>query len=160
MLNLKGKTLGRYHLVEPLGEGGMAVVYKAYDANLERDVAIKVIRTEMGSDPAFLQRFQREAKALARLDHPYTLKVLDYGEQDGMPYLVMPYVSGGTLKARMGTPFSPVETARILAPIARALAYAHQQGIIHRDVKPANILITPSGEPILSDFGIAKLLEH
>ncbi len=160
MLNLKGKDLGRYHLVEPLGEGGMAMVYKAYDAALDRNVAIKVIRTEMGSDPSFLQRFQREAKALAKLDHPYILKVLDYGEQDGVPYLVMPFVGGGTLKARMGQPIAPAETARILAPVARALAYAHQQGIIHRDVKPANILITPTGEPILSDFGIAKLLQQ
>ncbi|RPJ50832.1 MAG: serine/threonine protein kinase, partial [Chloroflexi bacterium] len=159
MLNLKGKTLGRYHLVEPLGEGGMAVVYRAYDANLDRDVAIKVIRTEMGSDPSFLQRFQREARALAKLDHPYILKVLDYGEQEGLPYLVMPFVSGGTLKTRMGSPYAPANTAQMLAPIARALAYAHSQGIIHRDVKPANILITPSGAPILSDFGIAKLLE-
>ncbi len=160
MLNLKGKDLGRYHLIEPLGEGGMAMVYKAYDATLDRNVAIKVIRTEIGGDPTFLQRFQREAKALAKLDHPYILKVLDYGEQEGLPYLVMPFVAGGTLKARMGSPTSPGETARILAPIARALAYAHQQGIIHRDVKPANILITPTGEPMLSDFGIAKMLEN
>lgn len=159
MDNLKGKTLGRYHLIEPLGEGGMAMVYKAYDANLERKVAIKVIRTDKGQEENFLRRFQREAKALAQLDHPYILKVLDYGEQDGIPYLVMPFIPGGTLKLRMGKALSAAEAARMLAPIARALDYAHQQGIIHRDVKPANILITQSGAPILSDFGIARILE-
>jgi tRNA A-37 threonylcarbamoyl transferase component Bud32 len=159
MQSLAGKSLGRYHLVEPLGEGGMALVYKAYDATLERSVAIKVIRTERGGDEAFLHRFRREAKALAQLDHPYILKILDYGEQDGMPYLVMPFLPGGTLKERMGKPLGYMEAARSLAPVARALAFAHQQGIVHRDVKPANILITQSGAFTLSDFGIAKLLE-
>jgi len=159
MLNFTGKSLGRYHVVEQLGEGGMATVFKAFDSSLERYVAIKVIRTEKGMDEEFLKRFQREAKALAQLDHPYILKVLDYGEQDGIPYLVMPFVTGGTLKQRLGHPMPYQEAARLLAPIARALEYAHQQHIIHRDVKPANILITQPGAPILSDFGIAKILD-
>jgi tRNA A-37 threonylcarbamoyl transferase component Bud32 len=159
MFNIVGKSLGRYHVVEQLGEGGMASVFKAYDKSLERYVAIKVIRTEIVMDQEFLQRFQREARALAQLDHPYILKVLDYGEQDGMPYLVMPFAPGGTLKSRMGSPWSYQEAARLLAPIARALECAHQQLIIHRDVKPANILFTSSETPILSDFGIAKMLD-
>jgi serine/threonine protein kinase len=137
----------------------MAAVFKAYDSSLERYVAIKVIRTEIFMDQEFLKRFQREARALAQLDHPYILKVLDYGEQDGMPYLVMPFAPGGTLKERMVSPWPYQEAARLLAPIARALECAHQQLIIHRDVKPANILFTPSGSPILSDFGIAKMLD-
>jgi tRNA A-37 threonylcarbamoyl transferase component Bud32 len=159
MFNIVGKSLGRYHVVEQLGEGGMATVFKAYDSSLERFVAIKVIRTEIVMDQEFLKRFQREARALAQLDHPYILKVLDYGEQDGMPYLVMPFAPGGTLKERMGSPWPYQEAARLLAPVARALECAHQLSIIHRDVKPANILFTPSGSPILSDFGIAKMLD-
>lgn len=162
MDNLVGQNLGRYHIIEPLGQGGMASVYKAFDTALERNVAIKIIRTDVnaGADPAqFLKRFQREAKALAQLDHPYILKVLDYGEQAGTPYLVMPFVEGGTLKEKMGRPLPYQEAAALLAPIARALEYAHQLKIIHRDVKPANILISRSGAPILSDFGIAKMIE-
>ena len=86
--------------------------------------------------------------------------IIDYGEQDDTPYLVMPFYPAGTLKQSLGKPMPPVEAARLLAPVARALAYAHQQGILHRDVKPSNILITGSGEPVLTDFGIAKLLEN
>ena len=162
MDNMAGKDLGRYHVIEPLGKGGMASVYKAFDSTLERNVAIKIIRSDaiVGDDQAqFLARFQREARALAQLDHPYILKVLDYGEQAGIPYLVMPFVEGGTLKEKMGHPMPYREAAALLAPIARALEYAHQLKIIHRDVKPANILISRSGTPILSDFGIAKMLE-
>ena len=161
MDNMAGKDLGRYHVIEPLGKGGMASVYKAFDSTLERNVAIKIIRSDaiVGDDQAqFLIRFQREARALAQLDHPYILKVLDYGEQAGIPYLVMPFVEGGTLKEKMGHPMPYREAAALLAPIARALEYAHQLKIIHRDVKPANILISRSGTPILSDFGIAKML--
>ena len=158
---MAGKDLGRYHVIEPLGKGGMATVYKAFDSTLERNVAVKIIRSDaiIGDEQAqFLVRFQREARALAQLDHPYILKVLDYGEQAGIPYLVMPFVEGGTLKEKMGRPMPYREAAALLAPIARALEYAHQLKIIHRDVKPANILISRSGAPILSDFGIAKML--
>jgi len=158
-----GSSIGRYHIQEQLGEGGMATVYKAFDTRLERDVAIKVIRT--GAFPPdvldrILKRFDREAKSLARLNHPNIVGIIDYGEQDDTPYLVMPFYPAGTLKQSLGKPMPPVEAARLLAPVARALAYAHQQGILHRDVKPSNILITGSGEPVLTDFGIAKLLEN
>lgn len=159
MFELVGKSLGRYHIIEQLGEGGMATVYKGYDTLLERHVAIKVIRIERGGQPDFLKRFQREARALAHLDHPFILKVLDYGEQEGIPYLVMPFVPGGTLKQKLTQKIPYQDAAALLAPVARALEFAHKQGIIHRDVKPANILIDSSGSPLLSDFGIAKMLD-
>ncbi|MBN2386372.1 MAG: SUMF1/EgtB/PvdO family nonheme iron enzyme [Anaerolineales bacterium] len=161
MSNLIGQSLGRYHILEPLGEGGMAVVYKAYDTRLEREVAVKVIRTErltIETMARTLKRFEREAKALARLTHPNIVQVSDYGEHEGAPYLVMPYLPGGTLKARLGKPIPWREAVRILLPVVRALAYAHEQGVIHRDGKPSNILITEDGDPLLTDFGIAKIL--
>jgi len=162
MADLSGQYLGRYYLSERLGEGGMAVVYKALDTRLERDVAIKIIRS--GAFPTdaigeILIRFEREAKSLARLSHPNIVKVHDYGEHEGSPYLVMEYLPGGTLKKLLVKPVFWQDAVRLLLPIARSVAYAHDQGILHRDIKPANILITESGEPMLSDFGVAKLFE-
>lgn len=162
MTNLLGQSLGRYHILEQLGEGGMATVYKAFDTRLECDVAVKVIRIDQFSPAALervLQRFEREAKALAKLSHPNIVGVIDYGEYEGVPYLVMEYLPGGTLKERLGQPMPWTEAVRLLLPIARGLAYAHQRGVAHRDVKPSNILIGDSGEPMLTDFGIAKILE-
>ena len=162
MSNLTGQSLGRYHILEQLGEGGMATVYKAYDTHLERDVAVKIIRkSAFGSEvmERMLKRFEREAKALSKLTHTNIVGVIEYGEHEGSPYLVMEYLPGGTLKQRLGKPIPWQETARLLLPIARALQFAHGQGIVHRDVKPSNILITQSGEPMLSDFGIAKIIE-
>ena len=163
MPNLIGQSLGRYHILEQLGEGGMATVYKAYDTRLETDVAVKVIRTENlpqnGIERA-LKRFEREAKSLAKLTHPNIVKVTDYGEYDGKPFLVMPYLPGGTLKQLLnGTPMPWQDVCRLMLPIAQALEYAHEQGLIHRDVKPSNILLTEKGLPMLGDFGIAKILE-
>ena len=157
-----GTDIGRYHILEQLGEGGMATVYKAYDTRLEREVALKLIRTDQFAPAQLervLKRFEREAKALARLDHLHIVKVHDYGDHDGAPYLVMQYVPGGSLRARTGKPMPWQEAVQLLLPIAKALGYAHEQGMIHRDVKPSNILITRSGESMLSDFGIAKILE-
>jgi serine/threonine protein kinase len=159
MPNLVGQTLGRYHVVEQLGEGGMAVVYKAFDTRLERAVALKVIRTERMDDSQFLGRFEREARALAKLTHPNIVHINDYGEHKGLPYLVMDFIPAGTLKERIGAPIPWAEAAWFLAPVARALEYAHKQGIIHRDIKPSNILVTDSGQPMLTDFGIAKILQ-
>src|SRR5262245_23890846 len=162
MTDLSGQYLGRYYLTERLGEGGMAVVYKAYDTRLERDVAVKIIRS--GAFPAddldqVLKRFEREAKALAKFSHPHIVKVHDYGEHEGSPYLVMEYMPGGTLKKILGKPIPWQIALRLLLPVARGVEYAHQRGIVHRDIKPANVLITETGEPMLSDFGIAKLFE-
>jgi len=159
MSELVGKSLGRYQVISQLGKGGMATVYKAYDTSLERYVAIKVIRAEQVKDAEALERFKREAKSLAQLSHPNIVKVLDYGEYEGAPYLVMEFITGGALMLREGQAMGWAEAASLLAPIARALEYAHQRKIIHRDVKPANFLITESGMPMLSDFGIAKALE-
>ena len=165
MSNLIGQSLGRYHILEQLGEGGMATVYKAYDTRLECDVAVKVIRTEKFMPEVLARapkRFEREAKALARLTHPNIVKVTDYGEYEGRPYLVMPYLPGGNLKGLLKERgrLNWQEAARTLIPVARALEYAHSQGVIHRDVKPSNILITQSGEYMLTDFGVAKVLEE
>jgi len=164
MTDLTGMDIGRYHLVERLGEGGMAVVYKAWDTRLERAVAVKFIRKDVigaAYHEKMLKRFEREAKALARLSHPNIVKVYDFGEHEGEPYLVMEYLEGGTLKGRLagGKRLGYKEAARLLLPVGRALAYAHDKNLIHRDVKPANILVSKTGEPTLSDFGIAKILD-
>jgi serine/threonine protein kinase len=162
MTDIIGKSIGRYHILEQLGEGGMATVYKAYDTRLETDVAVKIIRTENLAPNILatsLIRFEREAKALARLTHANIVKVLDYGEYENKPWLVMPYLPGGTLKEKLhGQPMNYQVAASLLIPIAHALAYAHEQGMVHRDVKPSNILITQSGDPMLTDFGIAKII--
>jgi eukaryotic-like serine/threonine-protein kinase len=162
MTDLAGQYLGRYYLAERLGEGGMAVVYKAHDTRLERDVAIKIIRSgafPMDALGEVLKRFEREAKSLAKLSHPNIVKVHDYGEHEGSPYIVMEYMPGGTLKKILGKPIPWQIALRLLLPVARGVEYAHQRGIVHRDIKPTNILITESGDPMLSDFGIAKLFE-
>ncbi len=163
MENLIGQSLGRYHILEKLGEGGMAVVYKAFDTLLERHVAIKVIRREAFPPVKLenvLHRFKRETKMLAKLSHPNIVKVLDSGEERGIPYLVMEYLAGGTLKAKLqGTPINWRDAARLLLPVCRALGNANESGIIHRDIKPSNILLSESGVPMLTDFGIAKIIE-
>lgn len=160
-MSLVGKDIGRYHVIEQLGQGGMAIVYKAFDTRLERDVAIKVIRTENilpSKFQHFLQRFKREAKAQAQFDHPNIVPVFDYGEFEGAPYLVMTYEPGGTLKQLLKSPMPYQQAAQLLIPIADALAYAHHRDVLHRDVKPSNILLGDGGKPVLTDFGIAKLL--
>jgi serine/threonine protein kinase len=162
MADFIGKTIGRYHILEQLGEGGMALVFKAYDTRLEREVALKVIRRGVFAPELLdevLKRFEREAKSLARMSHPSIVKVHDFGEHEGAPYLVLEYLPGGTLKRLLGKPMPWQAAVRLLLPVARGLAYAHGRGILHRDIKPANILITENGEPMLSDFGIAKILE-
>ncbi|MFZ5880891.1 MAG: protein kinase domain-containing protein [Chloroflexota bacterium] len=161
MTDLIGKSLGPYHILEQLGEGGMATVYRAYDTQLERDVAVKIVRR--GAFPPdqverVLKRFEREARALAALSHPNIVRVIEYGKHEDEPYLVMEYVPGGTLRQKLGRPMPWWQALELLAPLARALQYAHQQGIVHRDIKPSNILLTQDGVPMLTDFGIAKML--
>jgi serine/threonine protein kinase len=162
MIIQPGTDIGRYHILEQLGQGGMAIVYKAYDTQLEREIAIKFIRTDNILPKAIghsLKRFQIEAKKMASLSHPNIVKILDFGEYQHAPFLVMEYISGGTLKQKLGKPIPWRTSIHLLKPIAEALAYAHRKGLVHRDVKPANILIAEDGQPILTDFGIAKILE-
>jgi serine/threonine protein kinase len=163
MTYLVGQSLGQYHILEQLGEGGMATVYKAFDTTLERHVAIKVIRQESFAPDrldGILHRFKRESKMLAKLSHPNIVKVLKNGEERGIPFLVMEYLPGGTLKQKMqGKSMHWRDAARMLLPVCHALGHAHESGIIHRDIKPSNILISESGEPMLTDFGIAKIIE-
>jgi eukaryotic-like serine/threonine-protein kinase len=161
MNNLIGKSMDRYHILEQLGEGGMAVVYKAYDTRLERDVAIKFIQTEKLSKEnkgIALKRFKREARLLAKLVHPNIVGIMDFGRFSDSPYLVMPYLSGGTLKNLLGIARPWDYAFKIIVPIARGLEYAHKQRVIHRDVKSSNIIMTDTGTPMLSDFGVAKIL--
>ncbi len=156
------KKIGRYELRQVVGEGGMSTVYRAYDTGLEREVGLKLFRHEAFSPNVarrMIKRFDREAKALAKLSHPNIVEVLDYGGYQESLYLVMKYLSGGTLKDRVHGKLSYPEAAEIIVPIARALGHAHSEGIVHRDVKPANILFSKDGVPMLSDFGIAKITE-
>ncbi len=160
MSGLIGQNFGRYQILERLGEGGMATVYKAYDTRLEREVAIKVIRREAfppDEMEMLLKRFERESKSLGRLSHPNIVGVIDYGDYEGLPYLVMVYLSGGTLKDRLGSPMPWREAIQLILPIAHALEYVHDHHIINRDVKPSNILMTDKGQPMLTDFGLVKL---
>lgn len=162
MQNFIGHAIGRYHVFEPLGEGGMATVYKAFDTSLERVVAIKVIRKEAFLPEQFdsiLKRFEREALFLAKMAHPNIVKIHDFGEYKGSPYLVMEYLCGGTLKQLLGKPIPFTQGASILLPVARALDYSHRHNVLHRDVKPSNILFNEESDPFLSDFGVAKILE-
>ncbi|MEW5941246.1 MAG: SUMF1/EgtB/PvdO family nonheme iron enzyme, partial [Chloroflexota bacterium] len=155
---------GRYRILGPLGKGGMASVFRAHDDHLDVEVAVKFIRTEALPPSALdraLKRFDREAKSLAKIIQPNIVKVLDYGEYNGMPFLVMPLLTGGTLRDKLtGRPMPWKDATRLLLPVARALAYAHLHNLVHRDVKPSNILITASGDPMLADFGIAKILSE
>ena len=153
-----GENVGPYRVTAQLGQGGMATVYKAYHANLDRYVAIKVLHQAFKEDPTFLARFQREAKVLARLEHPNIVPIYDFAEHNGQPYLVMKFVEGDTLKARMSKgPLTPAEIQKVVDSVGAGLAYAHQQGILHRDVKPSNVIITPEGHYYISDFGLARI---
>jgi len=161
-MSLIGKSIGRYHILEQIGEGGMATVYKAFDTRLEREVAVKVLRAGLFGVEVLERvhkRFEREAKAVAKLAHPNIVRVHDYGEHQGQPYLVMEYLSGGTLKALLGKPTHWREAVELLIPVAQALEYAHEHRVVHRDIKPSNILLTAKGQPMLTDFGIAKILD-
>ncbi|MBI5294758.1 MAG: protein kinase [Chloroflexi bacterium] len=162
MTNLIGQSIGRYQILEQIGEGGMAAVFKARDPQSDTPVAIKIIRTDRltrESAAKAIHRFEREGRSLARLNHPNIVRILDFGQFRGYPFLVMEYLPGGTLKQRMpNKPIPWAQAARYLVPVAHALEYAHQNAIIHRDVKPSNILVGAARQPVLSDFGIVKFL--
>jgi serine/threonine protein kinase len=148
-----------YQITELLGQGGMATVYKGYREDIDRTVAVKVLPPHPGLDQQFIDRFKLEARTIARLQHPHILPLYDYGVEDDIIYLVMAYVSGGSLATLMDKGKIPLsEVERILREIAGALDYAHRQGVIHRDIKPDNVLLDNDGNVLLADFGIAKIV--
>ncbi|MBX3082061.1 MAG: serine/threonine protein kinase [Anaerolineae bacterium] len=158
MSNLVGRTLGPYKLEAPLGKGGMAMVFRAFQTSVKRYVAIKVMAPEIASEAGFVERFGREAEVIAQLEHPHILPVIDYGEADGLHYIVMRFMDGGSLDDRIrDKQLSFEEISRYLTQIASALDYAHRRGVIHRDLKPNNVLLDSEDNVYLTDFGIARL---
>ncbi len=165
MESLIGTTLGQYRLMEELGRGGMATVYKAHQPSLDRYVAIKVLHPFVAAEEEFLGRFHREARNVAALRHPHIVQIHDFGSKNDLYYMVMEFIDGQTLKARLeelddsGWLMTLEEACRIAEQVADALDYAHRRGMIHRDVKPANIMLTLEEEAILTDFGLARMVE-
>lgn len=160
-----GCTLnGRYHIESLLGQGGMSTVYRATDPNLQRTVAVKIIHPNLTDNPQFVQRFEQEATAVARLRHPNIVQVHDFNHHEGIYYMVLEYIPGETLAQKLQdlndaqAHMLPAQSVRILSDLCLAVDYAHQRGMVHRDLKPANVMINRLGEPVLMDFGIAKLL--
>jgi serine/threonine protein kinase/Flp pilus assembly protein TadD len=167
MSDLTGQTLGKYQLIERLGRGGMADVYKGYQPGLDRYIAVKVMHPHLSEDPNFITRFRREARSVAELRHPNIVQVFDFDTQGENHYMVMEYIEGGrTLKqvllnlSERGERLSIEQTLDIVIKLADALAYAHNLGMIHRDIKPANVLLASLDRPVLSDFGIARLINE
>ncbi len=156
-----GKKLGNYDVIEMIGKGGMAAVYRAHQPSMNRSVAIKVMATQFGSDDEFVLRFKNEAQQLAQLEHAHILPVYDFGEQEGVLYIVMRYLPTGTLADRITPEGMEARTAaRFFRQLASALDYAHSRGVIHRDLKPSNVLIDQQNNAFLADFGIAKSLDN
>lgn len=157
-----GTRIGPYQLLEALGRGGMATVYQAYEPGLDRYVALKVLPAEFLHEPSFAERFQREARVVARLEHPHIVPVFGFGidEAAGIPWMAMRLLPAGSLAAlRHEEALAPEAALAILAQVAEALDYAHAKGVVHRDVKPQNVLLDESGRAYLADFGIARMVE-
>ncbi len=159
MQGLIGQDVGGYRIISQIGRGGMATVFKAYQASLDRYVAVKVMPPYYAEqDDTFLKRFRQEAKAIASLRHPNILIVIDFGEEDETTYIVMEFVEAGTLTEIMGKPMAPDQMLGLTDQVAGALHYAHEQGVVHRDIKPSNILLPKPDWPLLTDFGLAKIV--
>jgi serine/threonine protein kinase len=162
--NLEGTNLGKYRIVQALGRGGMAQVYKAYHPQLDRYVAVKVLRSDLVEEQGFLERFKREAHAVAGLRHTNIVQVFDFDSENEMYYMVMELLEGDTLRARLnerrksGERLPLSEVVQITSDTLDGLAYAHSEGVIHRDIKPANIMLTQKGQAVLTDFGIAQIV--
>lgn len=155
-----GENVGPYRVVEKLGQGGMATVFKAYHPALDRFVALKVLHPAFKEDPSFQARFQREARVVAKLDHPNIVPIYDFAEHSGHPYLVMKFVEGRTLKATLSQGRLPQpQGLRIIEAVGEGLAYAHRRGVLHRDIKPSNILLDEEGGIYLADFGLARIAQ-
>ncbi len=155
-----GENIGPYRIIEQLGQGGMATVFKAYHAALDRYVALKVLHPAFNQDQTFTARFQREARVVAKLEHSNIVPIYDYSEHEARPYLVMKYIEGDTLKARLNQgPLKSNEIEDVINSIGSALAYAHRQGILHRDIKPSNVMIATDGSMYLADFGLARIAQ-
>lgn len=154
------QRMGPFEIETEIGRGGMAAVFRAHDPRFRRDVAIKVLPRELLHEPSFRARFEREAQTVAALEHPAIVPVYDYGEEDGLPYIVMRFMPGGSLSERLESgSMSVQESERIITRLAAALDEAHRQGIVHRDLKPANILFDRYGNAYLSDFGVARIAQ-
>ena len=154
-----GEQVGQYEIISELGRGGMATVYKAYHALLDRQVAIKVMHQSFIDDNNFTERFKREAQIVARLEHPHIVPVYDYSEYQGMPYLVMKIIQGRSLKQTLfKSPPTLDEIIHIMTAVADATTYAHNKGVLHRDIKPSNIVIDTDNVPYLADFGLARIV--
>jgi serine/threonine protein kinase len=155
-----GNTVGPYRIVDQIGQGGMATVFKAYHANLDRYVAFKVLHPAFKEDPSFLERFKREAQIVAKLDHSSIVPIYDFAAYQGQPFLVMKFIEGETLKARLKRqPLTLPEAFRILDVVGEGLTYAHERGILHRDIKPSNIMLDERGTPYIADFGLARIAQ-
>ena len=158
MDDLSGQQFGAYHLVKPLGHGGMATVYKAYQPTIDRYVAIKVLARQSAADTQLLGRFRHEAKIVAQLQHPHILPIFDFGESGGYMFLATALLQGGTLADRLiAPPLALSFVEQVITQVCAALDYAHAKGIVHRDIKPTNILIDEAGNCLQADFGIAYL---
>src|SRR5579864_3101063 len=157
---MEPRRIASYTLLEPIGHGGMAVVYRARQDSLERTVAVKILSENLAASPEFMERFRREARTAANLRHPNVITVFDFGQDErGVPYLVLEYIEGPTLADLMDTGLDDSRVPDLLDQIAAGLDYAHARGVIHRDIKPGNVLLTDDGRAVLADFGLAWLLE-
>ena len=162
MSDLSGKTLGQYQIIRSIGQGGMAKIYLAYQPSIKREVAIKVMSSPLQESPNSIKRFAQEVEVIAHLQHPQIIPVYDFGEHDDQIYIVMAYIRGGTLADRIdhapnGLPDR--EIIRLFDLICEGLDYAHAKGVVHRDLKPNNILMDENNNPYIADFGLAKLTE-